>query len=248
MRLFRPVFPLIFPAVRLREPLVQVWIMAGFSVLLVLIGHLRAWNADGEGKINPNTSASHLLLAGATMAWSDEFGSPQRPTPRPVLRLDSATALPALGPALTAPSLDLRPALATAAAAPSKSVTRPVRAHLTQAALPSQPLQIRVAWNGDLRGNAALIAARQPAASDPSTLTFVIGNGSRSGDGEIQCLPAGSAPASGLINIILIGPNGRTSPRQLAALAELLVYLEATSGHPIAPCPPQASSHARLLL
>ena len=230
MRSLFPDFLPKLPLDRLRDPLVQVWVMAGFSVLLVLIGHLRAWNATGEGKNNYRESASRLLLAGARIEWSDKFGSAHRPKQRPTMNL-GYSSLPGKSTIAAFPGLDLRCAMQLAASQPWQAVDRPVRQSLSQAKLPARALRVRLNWTGDVRGNAALVARRLPSESIAAAATFVIGNGSRSGDGQIECLTSGTSFAGGLVDVTLIAAAGRISPRQLAAVAELLVHLEALSGY-----------------
>ena len=230
MRYLPPALQLISSLQRLRDPQVQVWIMAGIAVLLVLIGHHRAWNASSEGKNDARPSASRLLLAGARVQWSEDFATVlHRRDTRPVLML-SANPLPLQKKRESAsPVLAVRPAMEAAASQPWQAIDRTLRYQLSQAGLPASPLKIRLAWSGDSRGNAALMARRQPAAASPAGL--VIGNGSRSGNGEIEWLSPSYSLSSGVVDITLIGPPGRTTSVQLAALAELLVHLEALSGH-----------------
>jgi len=221
---------------RLRDPQVQVWVMAGFSVLLVLIGHLRAWNASSEGKNDSRSSASRLLLAGARVEWSEDFAATPRQASRPALFL-SADALPQRkASAAIAPVLDLRPAMQAAASQPWQALERQLRQQLAHAGAPPAPLKIHLSWNGDRRGNAALVSRLLTTIKSRTAAGIVIGNGSRSGDGEIELLSDFSL-TEGPVEITLIGPPGRATPSQLAALAEVLVHLEALSGHPLIPAP-----------
>ena len=220
---------------RLRDPQMQVWVMAGVSVLLVLIGHLHAWNPSGEGKNNTRPSASRLLLAGARIDWSEDFGAAApRQESRPVLVLgtDPLAHRKRSGPAISA--LRVRPAMQMAAGSPWRALDRPLRQQFSEAGIPASPIKIILRWSGDARGNAALISKRQALAAAPQNTTparIVIGNGSRSGDGEIELLSPNFSLKPGVVEITLIGSAGRNSPSQLAALAELLVHLEALSGH-----------------
>ena len=219
---------------RLRDPQLQVWLMAGFSLLLLLIAQVRAWNPSGEGKNEPAASASRLLLAGAQVSWTEAFGPAPQPSRRPVLQLPARPTAPLALTRQAAPVPDPRPAMEAAAARPWQFLDRPLRQRLAQLGPAAAPLHIHLTWSGDSRGNAALILHRQ------ATAAFVIGNGSRSGDGDIAFAPnpaAGSAVA-----ITLIGDGRAATPRQMAALGELLHHLESRSGYPIqlAATPPAA--------
>ena len=235
MRLLRSVHSLITLCHRLRDPQVQVWVMAGFSVLLVIIGHLRAWSLGSEGKNTAGVSPSRLLVAGARVNWTEEFGSYPRETQRPQLVLSGPTAGMAAVPAKKSPPrLDLRPAMQEAASRPWQFLDRPLRQQLAATAKSSGSPRIHLAWSGDARGNAALIALQQSLRERPEPAGFVIGNGSRSGDGRIEYLPShGTAVES--LNITLIGQSGPPTPNQMAALGELLHQLEALSGHLLLP-------------
>ncbi|RYD31196.1 MAG: hypothetical protein EOP86_18430, partial [Verrucomicrobiaceae bacterium] len=71
-------------AIRLREPLVQVWLMAGMALVLVIIGHVHAVRQSGDWKNPDMRSAARLLTAGASLQWSDDFapgGGTARPRP-----------------------------------------------------------------------------------------------------------------------------------------------------------------------
>jgi len=236
---------------RLRDPQVQVWMMAGVSVLLVLIGHLRAWNPSGEGKNEVRLTASRLLLAGARMEWSEDFAAvTPRPEARPVLVLAANPSPPRKTPAPAAAVLQMRPAMQAAASQPWQALDRPLRLQLSHAGIPAAPLKIRLRWSGDARGNAALVA-RHPipsTAACESSSGLVIGNGSRSGDGEIEWLSPAMSLNPADVEITLIGPCGRTSPSQLSALAELLVHLEAMSGHRLETPPAGAGAGNALVL
>lgn len=221
-----PIAPLLAATgARLRDPQMQVWLMAGFSLLLLLIGHLRAWNPSGEGKNNAAASASRLLLAGAQVTWTEAFGPSHQPSRRPVLLLHSRPSRPLSPPRPAAQVPDPRPAMAAAAAKPWQFLDRPLRQQMAQVGPAAGPLHIRLAYSGDARGHAALIPRR------PATAAFVIGNGSRSSDGRIEFVPD---PALGsAVEITLIGTGRTPTPRQLAALGELLHHLESHSGYPL---------------
>lgn len=234
MRFSRLLLSLLFQLRRLHDPQVQVWVMAGLSVLLLLMGHLRAWSGSGEGKNDATASASRLLLAGARVTWTEEFGPAQQGSRRPVLCLQAPAAggaRPLPGP--PAVRLDLRSPMEEAAARPWQFLDRSLRQQLAAAPRASLPLQIRLVWSGDTRGNAALVSRQQAAPQAPAG--FVIGNGSRSGDGQIEALRPSLSMAEGLVEITLIGTGSALTPRQSAALGELLHQLEAISGHLLLP-------------
>ncbi len=218
---------------RLRDPLLQVWLMAGMSVLLVIIGHLRAIHAIGEGKNASNPSPLRILVAGVAVSWSDEDAPTHREKRRPVLVLKTpAPATRAVARFQPAPPLNLAPLMQDAAARPLAFITRPLRESLTAAATAPAPLTVQINWSGANRGNAALISLQSPPSSAPAA-RFVIGNGSRSRDGQITWITPGPNLTSGLVQITLIGQSRQPTPAQSAALGELLNLLEALSGHPI---------------
>jgi hypothetical protein len=220
---------------RLRDPLLQVWLMAGMSVMLVVIGHLRAIHAIGEGKNAPNPTPLRLLAAGVAVSWSDEEAPTHRETRRPLLVLNTRPPVQrALAQAKPKAPLDLAPLMQDAATRPLAYVNRPLRESLTAAATVPAPLTVQINWSGASRGNAALICLQTPPSSGTAA-RFVIGNGSRSRDGQIIWITPGQSLASGLVQITLIGQSHTPTPAQSAALGELLNVLEALSGHPILP-------------
>ncbi len=236
MRILRSVNSLISLCRRFRDPQVQVWAMAGFSVLLVIIGHLRAWSPGSEGKNASGGSATRLLLAGARVSWTEDFGSHARETWRPQLVLGGpASGIPAAPAKKTFSGMDLRPAMQEAASRPLQFLDRPLRLQLATTARTSTPWRIQLVWSGDARGNAALVDLQRSITAQPEASGFVIGNGSRSGDGQIEYVASTLTEACGVLNITLIGQGGAPTPRQMAALGELLLQLEALSGHLILP-------------
>ncbi len=236
MRILRSVNSLISLCRRFRDPQVQVWAMAGFSVLLVIIGHLRAWSPGSEGKNASGGSATRLLLAGARVSWTEDFGSNDRETWRPQLVIGSPAAGIPAAPAKTAfDGMDLRPAMQEAASRPLLFLDRPLRQQLASTARTATPWRIQLAWSGDTRGNAALIDLQRSITAQPEASGFVIGNGSRSGDGQIESLASSTTETGDILNITLIGQGGAPTKSQMAALGELLHQLEALSGHLILP-------------
>ena len=232
MRILRSVNSLISLCRRFRDPQVQVWAMAGFSVLLVIIGHLRAWSPGSEGKNASGGSATRLLLAGARVSWTEDFGSHARETWRPQLVLGGpSSGIPAAPAKKTFSGMDLRPAMQEAAARPLQFLDRPLRQQLASTARTATPWRIQLAWSGDARGNAALVDLQRSIKAQPEASGFVIGNGSRSGDGQIESLAATRAAAGDVLNITLIGHGGSPTQNQMGALGELLQQLEALSGH-----------------
>lgn len=256
--------------VRLKDPQMQVWIMAGVAVLLVLIGHLRAWSPSGEGKNASTASASKMLLGGARMEWTEEFGPGKLVTQRPALILETPS-IPSHtasarrtaqrhAPSALAVNLNVRPIMQEAAEKTWKFLKSPLRQQLSALPIPAAAPTVRLRWSGDARGNATLVArSRKPGPNGTALLaSFVIGNGSRSPDGLIEILPvlpisSGSLlittstpalPPPPCLEITLIGTAATgASPRQTAALGELLNQLEAVCGHRLAmegeaPSPP----------
>ncbi|MES2467792.1 MAG: hypothetical protein V4675_10865 [Verrucomicrobiota bacterium] len=131
--------------------------------------------------------------------------------------------------------MDLRPAMQEAASRPLQFLDRPLRLQLATTARTSTPWRIQLVWSGDARGNAALVDLQRSITAQPEASGFVIGNGSRSGDGQIEYVASTLTEACGVLNITLIGQGGAPTPRQMAALGELLLQLEALSGHLILP-------------
>lgn len=219
-------------AARLREPLVQVWLMAGTGFILVIMGHVRAVRQSGDWK-NPDTSAPfQLLTAGASLQWTDDFAIPQTSAPRPslVLNLSRPTAPLAANRVMPDPvsSLDWRGEMETAARGSWEFLLKKDRAEIDLVQLPATGLEVRLAWTGDHRGNAALhrLDCQRRGVADESS--FVIGNGSRSGNGSLEI--TGGLQKGKVTVMSLIGTPETTTTAQKAALGELLNYLEARFG------------------
>ncbi len=225
----------------LRDPRIQVWLMVGSALLLLGIGHVRAWSGASEGKNQAHRPASRLLVAGARLDWTESFGPAQEETRRPTLALHAPAppaAMAKTSPApAQAPMLEIRSAMQEAAAKPWNFLGRPLRQQLAVAARTPQPLHVRLVWSGDPRGNAALVAGPWNSTSrSGQSAHFVIGNGSRSGDGEITALSAKFPPSGDVIEITLIGKDGHhPTDAQKAALGELLHHVEALTGHLLLP-------------
>lgn len=233
MRLWHPI-PFRFLLQRLNDPQVQVWLMTGLAMVLLLIGHNRAWSPVGEGKNAINPTASRLLLAGAPVSWNDAFAPSQRSTSRPNLVLHSSPSRQrqiANRGSTSSKTLEVRSSMEAAASRPWQFLGRPLRQQLAQAAPAQKPLQASLQWSGDHRGNAALLAIHATRNHAPAAATFVIGNGSRSKDGEIEPLRPQFSFAGGRVDIILIGSGSSPTARQTSALGELLHQLEALTGH-----------------
>jgi hypothetical protein len=229
----RSLHPLTFRSLlqHLKDPQLQVWLMSGLALVLLIIGHIRAWSPVGEGKIGPAPTASRLLLAGASVSWNDEFAPGQRPSRRPVLILHNTVATQQVN-VNPAPGLfEVRSLMEQAAGRPWRYLSRPLRQQLARAPSPNGPLRATLRWSGDHRGNAPLIALQDSHRHPNAKTSFVIGNGSRSKDGEIEMLFPRVAFAGGQVEIILIGSGTNPTPRQTSALGELLNHLEAMSGH-----------------
>lgn len=220
-------------ATRLREPLVQVWLMAGMALVLVIIGHVHAVRQSGDWKNPDARSAARLLIAGASLQWSDDFapaGGAARP--RPAIAL---APLPALGRSSGihpggGADLDWRGEMTAAASRPWKHLGKTQRQVIDQVRGLSTGLSVSLVWTGDPRGNAALYSfeCRRLGLAGPGA--FVIGNGSRSGNGSLEMagplLPSADAP----VVVTLIGSPDTVTAPQKAALGELLNYLEARFG------------------
>ena len=221
---------------RIADPLVQVWGLAGISCVLLIMGQLRSWNASGEGKNETRPSEVRLLLGGARVAWATDFAAMgSREVRRPVLVLVGEPFVQPAGLVKLRPVLDLRPAMAASAGQLGGALPRAFREQLAQRGVPGVPLTIRLRWSGDARGNAALVERQQVSRPQSPTrrawARLVIGNGSRSADGGIAWLAAAGRAESHVVEVTLVGAEGRATRSQLETLAELMVQLEAFSGH-----------------
>lgn len=241
MRLPRFHFHLDSLILQLRDPKVQVWLMAGSALLLLVIGHVRAWSGPGEGKNQAHRPAARLLVAGARLDWTESFGPDRKESRRPTLSLNvESPPAPTVHrrPQSTLALGEVRPAMEAAATRPWKHLKRPMRRQLATAGSGPQPLRIQLEWSGGDRGNSAQLEGSwqpSPLDRDRPSAHFVIGNGSRSGDGEIDCLSSSLSLKDGRVVITLIGRGGMPTPDQQEALGELLHHLEALSGHPLLP-------------
>lgn len=216
-------------AARLREPLVQVWLMTGMALILVIMGHVHAVRQSGDWKNLDTPSALRLLSAGPRVQWTDDFAPAGTVRPRPAIDLGepSSSAGSSLSPD-TAAAPDWRVEMASAASRPWTHLAKAQRQAMDQAARPASGQNLRLIWTGDPRGNAALhsLQCQRLGQADPST--FVIGNGSRSQDGGIEI--TGPLESPGPLVITLIGTPRSFTADQKAALGELLNYLEARFG------------------
>jgi hypothetical protein len=224
-------------ASRLREPLVQVWLMTGMALILVIMGHVHAVRQSGDRK-NPDTlSAVRLLTAGPNFQWSDNFAPATPAGARPALALvvpdtsassDGPKPAPLL-PARDTPALDWRAGMTAAASRPWAFLGKEQRQFIGRTDRPADGLTVRLAWSGGLSGNAALNHLEAQRLGKSEAPCFVVGNGSRSPDGGIE-LTAESLPGEGSVAITLIGTPESITGKQQAALGELLNYLEARFG------------------
>lgn len=226
-------------ASRLREPLVQVWLMTGMALILVIMGHVHAVRQSGDRK-NPDTlSAVRLLTAGPNFQWSDNFAPATPARARPVLKLTAAVgkttrfAPPSSGsdPGLTTPSgstLDWRGEMTSAASRPWKFLGKAQRELIGQADRPADGLPVNILWSGGLTGNAALSLLELRRLGQSSAGTFVIGNGTRSPDGSLETIS--NLPVEGAVTITIIGNPETLTEKQKASLGEVLNYLEARFG------------------
>ena len=119
----------------LRDPQVQVWWLAGLALMLLGMGHLRAESGLGEGKIQGGSAVGRLLLAGASVEWSENFGSQQPSAQRPALCLKRRVKAAGLGSskAVALMGLKVRPAMMVASSRPWMAVTRELREKLASA-------------------------------------------------------------------------------------------------------------------
>lgn len=219
-------------ATRLREPLVQVWLMAGMGFILVIMGHVRAVRQSGDWKNHDRAGPLRLLTAGASLQWTDDFANPQSSAPRPsvVLNPTRQAAPPAANRVMPDPlsSLNWRGEMETAARGTWEYLSKTDRGEIDLAPLPATGMEVRLSWTGDRRGNASLHHLDCQHRGVPDETCFVIGNGSRSPDGSLEM--TGGLQKGKLILVSLIGTPETTTEAQKSALGELLNYFEARFG------------------
>lgn len=220
-------------ASRLREPLVQVWLMTGMALILVIMGHVHAVRQSGDRK-NPDTlSAVRLLTAGASFQWSDNFAPAAAASARPAFSLADAAKSPT-GQNLSSPSLspgaslDWRAEMTAAASRPWNFLSKAHRQFIGTTERSADGLPVSLVWSGGHSGNAALNQLECRRLGKAEAGTFVIGNGTRSKDGSLET--AGGLPVEGSVVITLIGTPDTATEKQKASLGELLNYLEARFG------------------
>lgn len=220
-------------ASRLREPLVQVWLMTGMALVLVIMGHIHAVRQSGDRK-NPDTlSAVRLLTAGASFQWSDNFAPASAVSARPAFSLvDSPNAPAVKNLSLASPSsgasLDWRAEMTAAASRPWTFLSKGHRQFIGATERSADGLPVSLVWSGGHSGNAALNQLECRRLGKTEAATFVIGNGTRSKDGSLET--SGTLPAEGSVTITLIGTPDTATDKQKASLGELLNYLEARFG------------------
>lgn len=232
-------------AERLRDPLVQVWLLVATAFLFGMLSHYRADRRSGDEKIASFQSPARLLLGGARVTWSDDFaGGPSAgPSARPRLSLrpvsDERSKRGGAGPVVVSSSdravlPDWKSAAAEAGRLPWRHLDRKARTALN--AVPRTVLpEVRFVTvrSGGSTGNLALVEHHR-SRRDAAGADFVIGNGSRSADGEIEIGPGWDARASGAdrgpVRICVVGAVEHPTSAQRQAVGELLNYLEARFG------------------
>ncbi|MES2708746.1 MAG: hypothetical protein V4726_19275 [Verrucomicrobiota bacterium] len=216
-------------AARLREPLVQVWLMAGMALILVIMGHVRVVRQSGDWKNMGTQSAARLLMAGANLQWTDDFAPAAAARSRPVIALTVSGSRPDSTPPAPVDTLvDWRGQMAAAASRSWEYLEKAQRRMIDSTVRPATGVSVSLAWTGDPRGNASLHALECQRLGQSDASTFVIGNGSRSKDGGLE-IPRPLQPESPVV-VTLIGTPLSVTSGQKAALGELLNYLEARFG------------------
>jgi hypothetical protein len=200
-------------SVRWRDPLVQSWGLIGGLLVAGLVAHLAAGPETGEQK-NAKPWAELLTSEPVADGWCPS-----------VVMSAEAVATPEQDA-----ELDLR-ALAQAAAAREdwRYAGPELRAALR--ALPVEVPGVTVTWSYTPGGDARAFAhyAGRQGAGEPA-YEYVIGNGRRSRDGEIEVLPRHAAGDGHGVRVCLTGRPGTATEAQKAALGELITCLEARCG------------------
>jgi len=231
MRLKFSIFPCwkrflaLWSQVRWCDPLTQTWGLIGGLLIVGIAGHYGRGAASGEKK---NSSGLEALFYKNDVAVADAWqpGVPFLPD------ACAASIPPAQEP-------DLRAFADKAARQPGwQYVSAPLRERLT--AVSTGISGITVTWSGTRGGNANALdlyftGTRGQTGGAPDD--FVIGNGCRGKDGQIETtrhwnktLAQAGAPDATGISICLIGESQKPTPAQEAALGELITCIEARTG------------------
>lgn len=217
------------------DPLVQTWALVMLSFILVgshYAGTVRA----REQKKSPHSP--QFLTAGFVDSGqaSGLLATPVS-TPRPVISLRRAARQPALpdqesAAALVTAARVVRDEVATAPA--WKFLPDSLRREIAETIRPGPSATIlRLCWSGEATGNARVLRWHQSRVQRGrgAVPDFVIGNGTRSGDGAVERVVRKTSPGEtgSELRICLIGYGDLTNS-QRQALGELIVWLEARSG------------------
>lgn len=221
---------------RLRDPLIQVWMLVLLAFGCGIWGHYRAVKAGGHHKNPAPESAVRLLLAGASLEWTDRFGPGGGDGFRPELVFRAEGAVSGRGEAGEGPELpDLRQAMRAASARGWRVLTKEVRDRVC--GLPAgagAERRVVICWSGSEAGNAKLLRhmhAKRARMADEPLPHLVVGNGSWSSDGAVEWMYGDGEGEAGPVVICLIGRTGEVTPAQTDALGEVLNFLEARRGH-----------------
>lgn len=218
------------PAKRARPGRPSPWLAAGWGAVVWLGLASAVWKQNAPGGAAPalafafGTGGDALSLAPA----HSEGVPPLQPVP-PLPSVSEGDVCAQLEPWLTRRD------------AKWKFLTSELRAHVDAAAQHSGPWgKVLVSPSYDPAGGVADWAWRQQTVRDVSVTDsaaasaphFLIGNGSRSGDGEIEATSQPLPPAGGAVRIRLVGDARLMppTPAQCRALTELVDYLRAKAG------------------
>ena len=208
-------------AARLRDPLVQVWLLVALAFMFGIVSHYRSDARSGDEKIASIQSPARLLLGGARMSWSDDFAGPSAGESR--ARPIQTSALP-----------EWKADAAAAGRMPWRHLDQAAR-HVVNS-VPRGALRevpFLTVWSGGRTGNQELVALHR-SRREAAEVDFVIGNGTRSGDGEIEVssawLSRTAEKTDQPVRICFVGVPGEPTTAQRRAAGELLNYLEARFG------------------
>ena len=208
--------------VRWRDPLVQVWGLAGGLLVVGIAAH---YVRSGVGSEKKNRETATMILREESSWGSDWRPGVPFSTVYPVEDVASAEN----------PEPDLR-GIASAAAAQRgwRHLHPPIRKEI--ATRTGAVRGISVAWSGTRGGDLAALEWYHTSvlgSTGGMPGDFIIGNGRRSEDGRIepsQRWLSGASQDSAEILICLTGEQQLMTPAQSEALGELITALEAGNG------------------
>lgn len=219
------------------DPLVQTWGLVMLSFILVG-SHYAGTARSREQKKLPH-SPQFLTAGFVDQGQASGLLATPVSTPRPAVSLRRQSRQPALQDAEMAETLvtGARIVRDEVASAPEwRFLSEPLRRQIAESMRPGPgACTLRLSWSGEPAGNARVLRWHQSRVQRGRAAApdFVIGNGTRSGDGAVESLlrttPAAAAETRREVRICLIG-DGQLTSSQRQSLGELIVWLEARSG------------------